>query len=145
MVPVLSSTTTSRLWVSSSASPVLINRPAPAPFPVPTIIATGVASPSAHGQDTTKTAIADDKANVTVLPHKSHTIAVTNEMHITMGTKIPAILSASLAIGALLADALSTISRILEKAVSSPTFFASTLMVPLTFIDADKTVLSFVF
>ncbi len=40
------------------ASPPLIRIPFSAPFPVPTIIAAGVASPTAQGQDITRTVIA---------------------------------------------------------------------------------------
>ena len=49
-VPVLSSTIVSIRRVRSSASGPLIRMPSSAPRPVPTISATGVASPSAHGQ-----------------------------------------------------------------------------------------------
>ncbi len=63
MVPVLSSTTVSIRWAVSSASPDFTSIPFSAPLPVPAIIATGVASPSAHGQDITRTAIAVLSAN----------------------------------------------------------------------------------
>ena len=43
IVPVLSNTIVSILYVVSKASPPLINTPFSAPFPVPTIIAVGVA------------------------------------------------------------------------------------------------------
>ena len=50
IVPVLSNITVSTLCASSKASPPFISIPFSAPFPVPTIIAVGVASPNAHGQ-----------------------------------------------------------------------------------------------
>ena len=80
-----------------------------AALPVATMIATGVASPRAQGQEITNTDIAMFKANVTAYPVKSHITNVTSAMHITAGTKIPATLSASLAIGALEPPASSTI------------------------------------
>ena len=58
MVPVLSSTTVSILRAISSASPPLIRMPRSAPRPVPTMMAVGVARPSAHGQAMISTATA---------------------------------------------------------------------------------------
>ena len=49
-MPVLSSTATSTWRVCSSTSPPLMTMPSCAPRPVPTMIAVGVARPSAHGQ-----------------------------------------------------------------------------------------------
>ena len=49
IVPVLSNITVSTLCASSKASPLFISIPFSAPLPVPTIIAVGVASPSAQG------------------------------------------------------------------------------------------------
>ena len=63
-VPVLSSTIVSTLRVDSRISGPLISRPSWAPRPVPTISATGVASPSAHGQAMISTATAAVNANV---------------------------------------------------------------------------------
>ena len=108
MVPVLSITTVSILCAVSSASPDLIRIPFSAPFPVPTIIATGVASPRAHGQETTSTAIPIESANSKAAPLMSQMIAAITAIVITTGTKTPAILSAILAIGALLEPASST-------------------------------------
>ena len=56
IVPVLSNTMVSILWVISKCSPDFIKIPCSAAFPVPTIIAVGVASPRAHGQAITSTA-----------------------------------------------------------------------------------------
>ena len=58
MVPVLSSATICTLPVSSRETAVLKSRPFFAPTPLPTIMATGVASPSAHGQLITSTEMA---------------------------------------------------------------------------------------
>ena len=58
MVPVLSRTTTFALPVSSRDTAVLNMIPCLAPTPFPTMIATGVASPSAQGQLMTSTEIA---------------------------------------------------------------------------------------
>ncbi|CCY76612.1 unknown [Eshraghiella crossota CAG:259] len=69
-----------------------------APFPFPTIIATGVASPRAQGQLITSTDIPLAMANPALLPVKSHTIIVTTAIAITVGTNIPDTLSAILAI-----------------------------------------------
>ena len=55
MVPVLSSATIWTFPVSSSETAVLNKIPFFAPSPFPTMIATGVASPSAHGQLMTRT------------------------------------------------------------------------------------------
>ncbi len=57
-VPVLSTTSTSSLPARSSAAAFLMRMPAPAPRPLPTMMAVGVARPSAHGQAITSTATA---------------------------------------------------------------------------------------
>ena len=56
IVPVLSSTTASSLCAVSSAAPSRMSTPFSAPLPVPTMIAVGVASPSAQGHAMTSTA-----------------------------------------------------------------------------------------
>ena len=61
MVPVLSSTIVSSLCAVSRASAERIRMPAWAPLPVPTMIDSGVARPSAHGQAMISTATADDQ------------------------------------------------------------------------------------
>ena len=57
-VPVLSTTSVSTFSSRSSASAFLISTPDCAPLPVPTMIAIGVASPSAHGHAMMSTATA---------------------------------------------------------------------------------------
>ncbi len=110
-----------------------------APTPVPTIIATGVASPRAQGQEITSTAIALDMAASKPPPAISHTIKVIRAIPITAGTKIPAILSAIFAMGALEAEASSTRRIIWERVVSSPTFTARHTSLPALFMVADTT------
>ena len=140
MVPVLSNTTVSIWCAVSNASPDLMRIPFSAPFPVPTIIATGVARPSAHGQEITSTAIAVDIANSNVAPEISQIIPVINAMVITVGTKTPAILSAIFAIGALLEEASSTSRMICAIVVSSPTLVAFARIRPDLFMDAETIV-----
>ena len=100
IVPVLSNTIVSILYVVSKASPPLINTPFSAPFPVPTIIAVGVAKPNAHGHAITSTEINIVKANTLLSPAISHPTAAIIAKAITVGTKYAAMISAILAIGA---------------------------------------------
>ena len=79
-----------------------------APLPVPTIIAVGVASPKAQGQEITNTQIPIDKANSKLSPLNSQMIVAIIASVITIGTKMALILSAILAIGALELVASST-------------------------------------
>ncbi len=139
MVPVLSITTVSISLACCRASPDLIRIPFPAPTPVPTMIATGVASPRAQGQEITSTAMAMDMANSAPAPARSHTARVTREIQITTGTKTPATLSASWAMGALLAPASSTRRMIWDRVVSSPTLSALHFKNPALFTVAETT------
>lgn len=68
MVPVLSRTTARTPCSVSSASALLNKIPISAPRPVPTMIATGVARPRAHGQLMTTTATAEVRASFTLPP-----------------------------------------------------------------------------
>ena len=63
IVPVLSKTIVFTLQRVSRGSPPLIKTPFSAHFPVPTIIAVGVANPNAHGQAIINTASALLNAN----------------------------------------------------------------------------------
>ena len=63
IVPVLSRTTISVFPVSSRDTAVLNRSPFFAPSPLPTMIATGVASPRAQGQLITSTEIPRARAN----------------------------------------------------------------------------------
>ena len=82
--------------------------PISAPLPVPTIMATGVASPSAHGQLITNTATAEVSASFTLPVSAIHATKVTADIANTTGTNTPATLSAMRAMGALVALASST-------------------------------------
>ena len=87
IVPVLSNTIVVNLCVVSNASPPLIKIPCSAPFPVPTIIAVGVAKPKAHGQAMTKTEMKIDNAKTPLSPANNHEIDDMNAKVITIGTK----------------------------------------------------------
>ncbi len=139
IVPVLSSATICVFPAFSSATAFLNRIPFLAPIPFPTIIATGVASPSAHGQLMTSTEIPRANANPISFPASSHTIMVITAMVITAGTKIPDTLSAIFAIGALVAAASDTILMIWESVVSSPTRVASQRRNPDWFVVAALT------
>ena len=64
-----------------------------APFPIPTIIAVGVASPNAQGHEITKTAV--PKTSASIFPIKRWIIVVIIAITITKGTKTELTLSAS--------------------------------------------------
>ena len=125
MVPVLSRATISIFPVSSRETAVLNMIPCFAPIPLPTIMATGVASPRAQGQLMTSTEIPLARANPMLSPAISHTSMVTAAMAITAGTNTPDTRSATLAMGALVAAASLTICMIWDSVVSSPTRDAS--------------------
>ena len=139
IVPVLSIITVFIVWAVSKASADLISIPFSAPFPVPTIIAVGVAKPKAHGQEITNTAIPIDKANSNEYPRSNQVIVAIIAIAITTGTKTLLILSANLAIGALEELASSTNFIICDKTVSSPSFVTSNLKDPDLFILAPIT------
>ena len=110
-----------------------------APTPFPTIMATGVASPSAQGQLMTSTEMPRARAYPTVCPTSSHTTIVTTAMAMTAGTNTPETLSAILAMGALVAAASLTMRMIWESVVSSPTRVASHRRKPDWLIVAAET------
>ena len=85
------------------------------------MIATGVASPSAHGHEMTSTEMPRASAKEKVSPASSQPIVVITATAMTNGTKIPLTLSAMRAIGALVAAASETILMICDSVVSSPT------------------------
>ena len=78
-------------------------------MPFPTMIATGVASPRAHGQLITRTEIALASAYPNVCPTSIHIINVITAITITTGTNTPETVSAIFAIGAFVAAASLTI------------------------------------
>ena len=141
MVPVLSSTTVSTSRRASSASALLNRTPISAPRPVPTMMATGVARPSAHGQLMTTTATAAVRASFTSPPvATSHTANVTAAMTSTAGTKTVATLSAMRAMGALVALASSTRRMMRARLVSAPTRVARKVNEPVRLTVAALTV-----
>ena len=140
MVPVLSSTAVSTSRVASSTSPPLITMPSWAPRPVPTMIAVGVASPSAHGQAMISTATAAVNASSAAAPSSSHTASVPIATRMTTGTKMPEIRSARRCTGAFEPCASATSRAICASAVSLPTFVASTTSRPEVFTVAPNTV-----
>ena len=139
IVPVLSSATICTFPVSSRDAAVLNSTPFLAPTPLPTMIATGVARPRAHGQLITSTEIPLASAKPKGWPARIHIIVVTTAMEITTGTKTPDTLSATFAIGAFVAAASLTIFIICERVVSSPTLVASQRRKPDWFMVAAET------
>jgi len=138
-VPVLSNTTVVIFRVRSSTSTPLIRIPRLAPRPVPTMIATGVARPSAHGQATISTAT----PAISPLPGpplSSHQPAkVASASAITVGTKTEEIRSARRCAWPLPAWAAETSDTIWASAVSEPTAVARTVSTPLVFTVAPAT------
>jgi len=139
IVPVLSNTMISDLPAASREAAVLNKTPLRAPIPFPTMMATGVARPRAHGQLITSTEIPRARANPNDAPHKSQTIIVIAAIVSTAGTKMPDTLSATFAIGALVAAASDTRRIICASVVSSPTRFASQRIKPVWFSVAEDT------
>ena len=139
IVPVLSRATISTLPVSSRETAVLKRIPFFAPIPLPTMMATGVARPNAHGQLITRTEIPLARANAIVSPARSQPIVVITAIVMTAGTNTPETLSAIFAIGAFVAAASLTILMIWERVVSSPTLDASQRINPDWFKVAAET------
>ena len=139
MVPVLSRTTISVFPASSRAVAVLNKSPFFAPFPLPTIMATGVARPKAHGQLMTSTDIACVREVAKFFVTAIHTIKVTIATQMTLGTNIPDTLSAVFAIGAFEADASCTSLTMRPSVESPPTEVAFAVIKPLTFVVPEIT------
>ena len=93
----------------------------------------------------TSTEMPRDRAKSKLRPRMSQTMSVTAAIDMTTGTKMPLTLSASFAIGALVAPASRTRSMIFARAVSPPTFSARNLKEPVLLIDAVMTRLPTVF
>ena len=138
-VPVLSTASTSTFFASSSASAFFTRMPAAAPRPVPTMIAVGVARPSAQGQAITSTATALTKAWVKS-PAKIHQPAKARRaMAVTTGTKIAEMRSARRCTGALEPCACSTMRMMPASSVWLPTPVARQLSRPSPFTVAAYT------
>ena len=110
----------------SSSFGSLIRMPSCAPRPVPTRIAVGVASPSAHGQATISTATAAVNADADGCPASSQPAIVAAAISSTAGTKIAATRSAVRWTGALPFWASLTSLAIRASWVSAPTLAART-------------------
>ncbi len=95
IVPVLSKTMALTFFVSSKLSASLIKIPFSAPFPTPTIMAVGVANPRAQGHAITNTVTRANNpcVNPSSPPNIIHEVNANKAIPITIGTKIPAILS----------------------------------------------------
>ena len=121
-VPVLSTTSVSTFSSRSSASAFLTSTPSCAPRPTPTMIAMGVARPSAHGQAmiSTATALTMAYASRGSGPTHIHATNVSAETASTTGTNKPATLSASPWMGARLRCASATMLTICASSVSLP-------------------------
>ncbi len=142
MVPVLSRTIVSSLCAISRLSPVFTSTPSSAPFPVPTMIAVGVASPSAHGQAmmSTETKLTSASANRTSGGDATNqTTKVTTAIAMTTGVKIPEMTSARRAIGGFDPCASCTSLTICWSAVSRPTLVARNRNEPVALIVAANT------
>ena len=141
IVPVLSSTIVFNLCAVSSESPPLIKIPFSAPRPVPTIIAVGVAKPKAHGQaiistDTKLTSAIVKRTSGDAATNQITNVAIAIEM--TIGVKMPLIVSANFAIGGFEPCASCTSLTICCKAVSFPTLVALKENAPVLLIVAPK-------
>jgi hypothetical protein len=124
-VPVLSKTTTVSLVAFSSAAAFLNRMPFIAPRPVPTMIAIGVASPSASGQAMTKTVMVSVRANSSGWPRtQNHTAKVASPTTMAMSTSHCEAWSASNWPGAFEFCASCTSLTICASAVSAPTLVA---------------------
>ena len=112
IVPVLSRTTRSMFPAASMVAAFLNRIPCLAALPVPTMIASGVASPRAQGQDITSTETITVTENDTLLPERNHRAQHAAAMSSTVGTNTPATRSAMRAMGALVPWAPSIIDTI---------------------------------
>ena len=110
-----------------------------APTPLPTMMATGVARPSAQGQLMTSTLMARASANGKVCPSSIQTAKVTSAMQMTVGTKMPETLSAVLASGALVPAASRTSRMTWDRVVSCPTRVARQVSAPFWLMVAALT------
>ena len=124
---------------SSSASAFFTSMPARAPWPVPTMMAVGVARPSAHGQAMTSTATALISA-CWKSPTANHQPAkVSSAITTTTGTNTAAIRSARRCTGAFEPCACSTRRMMPASRVCAPTPVARQRRFPLPLRVAAKT------
>ena len=133
-VPVLSSTTVSAAWIASSARNPVTKIPSSAPRPVATMIAVGVARPSAQGQAMTSTATARATASPASAPPSSQPVSVSSASPSTAGTKTAETRSTRRWAADLPACASSTARSMWDSRVDSPTRSARTVSTPPTAI-----------
>ena len=130
----MSSITAFTLPAVSSASPLFTNMPSSAPRPAATIIAVGVARPSAHGQAITSTDMNTLTASAKSRANTSHSMNANIATPPTAGTKYAATASAMRAMGAFDPCASSTICTMRPSAVSAPTPVAVNSTAPSPFM-----------
>ena len=140
-VPVLSNTTVVMRRVRSSTSTDLMRIPSWAPRPVPTMIAIGVANPSAHGQAMISTATAAYTPLLTLPPMTVQPRNVSNEIDITTGTNTAEIWSAKRCAADFPVWASSTSLTIWASAVSEPIAVALMVRTPEVLSVAPATLL----
>ena len=129
-VPVLSKTIVSICFKASILSLDFIKTPLLLQFPIATTIASGVANPNAHGHATTKTLTKLKIALSISLYIARFNINERIAIRKITGTKYPLILSANLAIGALVFVASTTKFTICEMLESFPILSASYSIYP---------------
>ena len=127
-VPVLSKAIVSMPAASPSAPASRTRMPDFEAAPMPVTSASGVARPSAQGQEITSTEMPATTA-ISLLPIHHQTRAVSAAMAITAGTKMRATRSASCCSGARDNCAVSTMRAMRERVESSPTALASTVSI----------------
>jgi len=115
--------------------------PASAPFPVPTMIEVGVASPRAQGQAMIRTAtvLRSARLNAGSGPATSHTTNVSTASPMTTGTNTPVTASASRWIGAREPCASDTSRTTWARTVSLPTRVARIASEPVVLTVAPIT------
>ena len=147
MVPVLSNTMALMRWALSRLSASLIRIPISAPFPIPTMMAVGVASPKAHGQAIIRTVTAASNPWVNPLfpPKTIQSTKDSRAIPIIVGTKTAAIRSTSFWTGALLPCASCTRWMIWANKVSVPTLSAVNRKLPFWLMVPAKTEAPFSF
>ena len=135
-VPVLSSTTVSTFRATSRLAASLTRMPCPAPLPIPTMRAVGVASPSAqgHAMISTVTSASSPRVKPSSGAKSIHAAKVSTARTMMAGTKTPAIRSTVRCTGALLPCASRTMRMIRASTVSCPTLSARKRNAPLPFI-----------
>ena len=116
---------------SSRAEASLTRMPRRAPRPIPTMMAVGVASPSAQGQAMTSTDTAHTSARAVSPDMISHAANVMTATAMTVGTNHALMRSTRRCTGAFDPCASRTVLTIRASSVSTPTLSARTVSVPV--------------